>query len=71
MTPDELRAICDGLNPGGQSKLARMLKWDSSMIRRRLSGDTKITYSDELAISQAIGSVRQARHQRRNKPQVQ
>ena len=56
MTPEELRTICDGLNPGGQSKLARMLTWDSCMIRRRLSGETKITYSDELAIIKALES---------------
>jgi DNA-binding transcriptional regulator YdaS (Cro superfamily) len=63
MTPEEkeqekrrirLRATCKSLGNGGQSKLARMLKWDSSMIRRRLSGETKIAYSDELAIAKAI-----------------
>jgi hypothetical protein len=27
MTPADLRSICDSFNPGGQSKLARMLGW--------------------------------------------
>jgi hypothetical protein len=62
VTPDQeqqarrirLRAICKHLGPGGQSKLARMLRWDSSMIRRRLSGETKISYADELAFAKAV-----------------
>ena len=58
MTPTELRAICDSLNDergtGGQTKLARLLEWDASTIRRKLSGTTKITRSDELAIERAI-----------------
>jgi DNA-binding transcriptional regulator YdaS (Cro superfamily) len=58
MTPDELRAICDSLNDergtGGQTKLAGLLCRDSSTIRRKLAGKTKITKSDELAIDRAI-----------------
>jgi hypothetical protein len=58
MTPEELRAICDSLNDdrgtGGQTKLARLLDWDASTIRRKLSGDTKITRADELAIRHAV-----------------
>jgi hypothetical protein len=54
MTPEELRAICDSLNDergtGGQTMLARLLGWDASTIRRELSGHTKITKADELAI---------------------
>jgi hypothetical protein len=54
MTPDELRAICDSLNDergtGGQTKLAGLLRWDRSTIRRKLAGKSKITHSDELSI---------------------
>jgi DNA-binding transcriptional regulator YdaS (Cro superfamily) len=58
MTPAELRAICDSLNDergtGGQSKLARLLGWDSSTIRRKLAGRSKITQSNQLAIERVI-----------------
>lgn len=54
MTPAELRAICDSLNDergtGGQTRLAELLDWDSSTIRRKLAGKTRITRTDELAI---------------------
>jgi hypothetical protein len=54
MTPTSLRRICDSLNDargiGGQTKLARLLGCDPSTIRRKLSGKSKITHSDELAI---------------------
>lgn len=61
MTPDQeqqarrirLRALCKSLGPGGQSELARLLRWDPSMIRRRLAGATKISYADELAFAKA------------------
>ncbi len=63
MTPAELRAICDSLNDergtGGQSKLARLLSWHYSTLWHKLNGKSRITQSDELAISQAIGSVPQ------------
>ena len=57
MTPADLRKVCDSLNEhgtGGQSKLARLLGWDSSTIRRKLRGASKITRSDELAIERAL-----------------
>lgn len=58
MIPAELRAICDSLNDergtGGQTRLAELLDWDSSTIRRKLSGKSKITRADELAIERAI-----------------
>ncbi len=58
MTTDELRAICDSLNDergtGGQTKLAGLLRWDGSTIRRKLAGKSKITRSDELAIRRAV-----------------
>ncbi len=57
MTPDELRTICDSLNPGGQSKLARKLGWDSSTVRRKLAGKSRITRADELAIEKAVESI--------------
>jgi DNA-binding transcriptional regulator YdaS (Cro superfamily) len=61
MTPDELRAICDSLNDergtGGQTRLAGLLRWDPSTVRRKLSGRSKITHSDELAIIRAIESA--------------
>ena len=62
MTPEDLRAICDSLNDergtGGQTKLARLLDWNPSTIRRKLSGDTKITKADELAIERALQKTR-------------
>jgi DNA-binding transcriptional regulator YdaS (Cro superfamily) len=54
MTPAELRAICDSLNPGGQTRLAELLGWDASTIRRKLSGATKISRADQLAILKAV-----------------
>lgn len=58
MTPAELRAICDSLNDergtGGQTRLARLLGWDASTVRRKLTGKTGITRSDELAIERAL-----------------
>jgi plasmid maintenance system antidote protein VapI len=58
MMADELRAICDSLNDergtGGQTKLARLLHWDSSTIRRKIAGKSKITHSDDLAILKAV-----------------
>jgi hypothetical protein len=58
MTPEELRAICDSLNDergtGGQTKLACLLCWDGSTVRRKLAGKSKITHSDELAIRSAV-----------------
>ena len=58
MTPAELRRICDSLNDergtGGQTKLAELLGWDASTVRRKLRGASRITRSDELAIERAI-----------------
>jgi hypothetical protein len=62
MTPTALRHICDSLNDkrgtGGQTKLARLLDWHPSTIRRKLSGKSKITKADELAIRQVIAERR-------------
>lgn len=58
MTPEELRAICDKLNDergtGGQTRLAGLLHWDGSTVRRKLSGKSPIALSDELAIERAL-----------------
>jgi DNA-binding transcriptional regulator YdaS (Cro superfamily) len=54
MIPADLRAIRDSLNPGGQSKLARMLGWHHSTVWRKLNGKSRITPSDEMAIKQAL-----------------
>ena len=58
LTPDDLRAICDSLNDergtGGQSRLARLLKWNHSTVWRKLNGKSPITQSDELAIRQIL-----------------
>jgi hypothetical protein len=57
MTPTQLRRICNSLNDhrgtGGQTRLAKLLKWDASTVRRKLSGKSPITTSDELAIRAA------------------
>lgn len=58
MTPASLRALCDSLNDkngtGGQTRLARLLKWDARTVRNKLSGSTRITHSNELAIRKAL-----------------
>jgi hypothetical protein len=73
MTPADLRAICNSLNPGGQSKLARMIGVDPRTIRNKLSGSTPITESDALAIQKAVekaeGRLRRARSSAQQKPQ--
>jgi hypothetical protein len=61
MTPAALRHICDSLNDergtGGQTRLARLLGWNPSTIRRKLAGQSKITKADELAIRAAIAAM--------------
>ncbi len=58
MTPADLRAICDSLNDergtGGQSELARLLRWDHSTVWRTLTCRSPITESDALAIQRAV-----------------
>ena len=58
MTPADLRAITISLNDergtGGQSRLARLLKWDHSTVWRKLNGKSPITESDALAIQKAV-----------------
>jgi hypothetical protein len=46
MTPAALRAICDSLGWGGQTKLARLLDYDSRTIPNKLSGKSRIAQSD-------------------------
>jgi hypothetical protein len=61
MTAADLRAICDSLNDehgtGGQTRLARMIGRSPRTIRNKLSGQSPITQSDELAIRQAVGTL--------------
>jgi hypothetical protein len=61
MTPDDLRTLCESLNDergtGGQSKLARLLGWHHSTVWRKLNGLSRITRSDELAITGALGKT--------------
>jgi hypothetical protein len=52
----KLRAICDSLGYGGQSKLARMIGRSPKTIRNKLAGKSPIAQSDELAIRQALVS---------------
>ncbi|VTR94218.1 family transcriptional regulator : : HTH_8 [Gemmata massiliana] len=58
MTPGELRKTCDLLNvergTGEQTKLARLLGWNPSTVRRKLSGMSLVTQADELAIRAEI-----------------
>jgi DNA-binding transcriptional regulator YdaS (Cro superfamily) len=53
--------MCDSLNDergaGGQSKLARLLGWNHSTVWRKINGKSRITPSDELAITKAVESV--------------
>ena len=55
MIPAELRSICDKLNPGGQSKLARKLGVSPRTMRRWLAGKCEIPPMVDLAILQAVG----------------
>ena len=61
MNPASLRDICDMLNDergtGGQTKLARLLGWHYSTLWRKLNGNSRITQSDELAITGALGRL--------------
>ena len=61
MTPADLRAITMSVNDkrgtGGQSKLGRLLGWHHSTVWRKLNGKSKITKSDELAISRALADA--------------
>ncbi len=62
MTPADLRVICDSLNDdhgtGGQSKLARLLRWHHSTIWRKLNDESPITESDALAIQKVVEVAR-------------
>ena len=62
MTPADLRAIIISLDDergmGGQNKLARLLSWHYSTLWRKRNGLSKITRSDELAIRQAVISLK-------------
>ncbi|MDR3633740.1 MAG: hypothetical protein P4L84_07875 [Isosphaeraceae bacterium] len=62
MTPADLLAICDSLNDergtGGQSRLARLLGWHHTTVWRKLNGQSQISQSDELAIRQAVASLK-------------
>ena len=42
----------------GISKLARLLGWHYSTLWRKLKGLSRITHSDELAIRQAVTSLK-------------
>jgi DNA-binding transcriptional regulator YdaS (Cro superfamily) len=54
MTPAELRSICDKLNPGGQSKLARMISVSPRTMRRWIAGKVEIPALIDLAISKSL-----------------
>lgn len=54
MTPDQLRAFCDSLNPGGQTELAGMMGWTTRTMRNKLAGKTPITKADAMAISHVM-----------------
>jgi hypothetical protein len=57
VTPADLRTITISLNDergtGGQSRLARLLKWHHSTVWRKLNDKSPITESDALAIQRA------------------
>jgi len=61
MTPADLRAITISLNDergtGGQSKLARLLRWHHSTVWRKINGWSRITVSDEMAIGKAMETI--------------
>ena len=55
----ELRAVCDSLGDGGQSKLARMIGRSPRTIRNKLSAKSRLTLSDERAIHDALRELEQ------------
>jgi hypothetical protein len=57
LSTHHLRRLCDSLNPGGQSKLARLLGWNYSTVWRKLNGKSRIIHSDEFAIKQALSGL--------------
>jgi DNA-binding transcriptional regulator YdaS (Cro superfamily) len=62
MTPADLRVLCDSLNDergtGGQSKLARLLGCHYSTVWRKPTGKSPVKQAYELAIRQAVRSLR-------------
>jgi DNA-binding transcriptional regulator YdaS (Cro superfamily) len=54
MTPQQLRAHCDSLNPGGQTKLAKLIGMHATLLRKKLAGKVKIRTVDELAVEEAV-----------------
>jgi hypothetical protein len=59
MTPSELRTISNTLNPGGQTKLARILRVNPRTVRRWLAGKSRIP----PAVAILLGDCRFATHQ--------
>ncbi len=72
MTPADLRFLCDSLNDergtGGQTKLARLLGWLYSTLWGKLNGKSRITQTDELAISQASATLPHFSAKRKGNP---
>jgi DNA-binding transcriptional regulator YdaS (Cro superfamily) len=58
MTPAKLRAICDSLNPGGQTRLASLLGIHPTLIRKKLAGKVSISRVDELAIKHVVAGYK-------------
>ena len=58
MTPTELRAVCDSLNPGGQTRLARLLGIHPTLMRKKLAGKVGISRVDELAIKHVVAGAK-------------
>lgn len=54
MTPTELRTIRDKFNPGGTTKLARILDITPRTMRKKLSGESPIKKAEaELLLAEA------------------
>jgi len=62
MTPAELRAICNDMNPGGQTRLAKLLGMNRTVLVKKLGGKVGISQRDEIAIKDVA-----ARWKRRKK----
>ncbi len=54
MNKKDLQKICEKLGWGGQAWLAKNLGWEPSTVSRKVSGFSKITKSDSLAIESEI-----------------
>jgi DNA-binding transcriptional regulator YdaS (Cro superfamily) len=67
MTPADLRAICDDMNPGGQTRLAKLIGIHPTLLRKKLAGKVGISKVDELAIKHVVAGWKRRKKTRRGR----